>query len=211
MFKSLVWRIRTKWFSKPGPRRYLMKANPQLAAFNIGDKSYGKPTILFPGSGSTLQVGKFVSIADDVVIMLGGNHRVDWITTYPLNGYFPEWSNIKGHPATKGDVVVGNDVWIGREALIMSGVTIGDGAVVGSRAVVTKNVMPYSIVAGNPAKHIRFRFDEEAISELLAMAWWNWPDDIIAKAVPYLLSNNIKALTDFNYTRHEVKYTEHNM
>ena len=211
MFKKLVWRIRTRWFSQPGPRRYLMKENPQLAAFNIGDKSYGEPTILFPGSGSTLQVGKFVSIADDVVIMLGGEHRIDWVTTYPLNRYFPEWSNIKGHPATKGDVVVGNDVWIGREALIMSGVTIGDGAVVGSRAVVTKNVMPYSIVAGNPAKHIRFRFDEEAISELVTMAWWNWPDDIIAEAVPYLLSNNIKALIDFNYTRREVKYAEQNI
>ena len=211
MFKRLVWRIRTRWFSQPGPRRYLMKENPQLAAFNIGDKSYGEPTILFPGSGSTLQVGKFVSIADDVVIMLGGEHRIDWVTTYPLNRYFPEWSNIKGHPATKGDVVVGNDVWIGREALIMSGVTIGDGAVVGSRAVVTKNVMPYSIVAGNPAKHIRFRFDEEAISELVTMAWWNWPDDIIAEAVPYLLSNNIKALIDFNYTRREVKYAEQNI
>ena len=88
----------------------------------------------------------------------------------------------------------------------MSGVTIGDGAVVGSRAVVTKNVMPYAIVAGNPARHIRFRFDEEAISELLTMAWWNWPDEIIEEAVPYLLSNNIKALVDFNQTRHIVKY-----
>ena len=183
-----------------------MNKNPQLAAFDIGDKSYGKPTILFPGSGSTLQVGKFVSIADDVVIMLGGNHRVDWITTYPLNGYFPEWSNIKGHPATKGDVVVGNDVWIGREALIMSGVTIGDGAVVGSRAVVTKNVMPYSIVAGNPAKHIRFRFDEKVISELLLMAWWNWSDEIIKKAVPYLLSNDSKALIKFSESMRQIKH-----
>lgn len=206
MFESLAWRIRTRWFSKPGPRRYLMNKNPQLAAFDIGDKSYGKPTILFPGSGSTLQVGKFVSIADDVVIMLGGNHRVDWITTYPLNGYFPEWSNIEGHPATKGDVVIGNDVWIGREALIMSGVTIGDGAVVGSRAVVTKNVMPYSIVAGNPATHIRFRFDEKVISELLLIAWWNWSDEIIKKAVPYLLSNDSKALIKFSESMRQIKH-----
>lgn len=200
MFKQLLWRIRTSWFLHPGPRRYLMRENPQLAGFNIGDKSYGKPKILFSGKGSTLRIGKFVSIADGVVIMLGGEHRTDWITTYPLNVYFPEWSAIEGHPTTKGNVVIGNDVWIGREAMILSGVTIGDGAVIGSRAMVTKDVMPYSIVAGNPARHIRYRFDTETISKLISLAWWDWPDEIIQKAVPHLLSNDPQALIDFNST-----------
>lgn len=200
-FKKLVWRIRTSWFPSPGPRRYLMTENPQFSAFNIGAKSYGRPTVLFSGSGSTLRVGKFVSIAEGVVILLGGEHRIDWITTYPLNEYFPEWAAIEGHPATKGDVVIGNDVWIGREALILSGVAIGDGAVVGSKAVVTKDVMPYSIVAGNPARHIRFRFDDETISELISIAWWNWPDKTVQEAVPYLLSNDVRSLIDFYYAR----------
>jgi acetyltransferase-like isoleucine patch superfamily enzyme len=201
MFKRLLWHIRTRWFSRPGPRRYLMQENSHFAGFDIGAKSYGKPLVLFPGKDSTLRVGKFVSIADGVVIMLGGEHRTDLISTYPLDMYFPGWPDIDAHPITKGDVVIGNDVWIGREAFILSGVTIGDGAVIGSRAVVTKNVAPYSIVAGNPARHIRFRFDAEAISELLSMAWWHWPDSVIQEAVPYLLSNNVRELIDFNRKR----------
>lgn len=208
IFKKLAWHIRTRWFSRPGPRRYLMKENPYLASFDIGEKSYGKPTILFSGSGSKLQVGKFVSIADDVVIMLGGEHRIDWITTYPLNEYFSEWSTIKGHPATKGDVIVGNDVWIGREVMILSGVSIGDGAVVGSGAVLTKDVMPYSIVAGNPAKHIRFRFGAETISELMAMAWWDWTDELLREAAPYLLSNDVHSLRDFHQKHLKSKFVK---
>ncbi|SOH03414.1 hypothetical protein KSMBR1_0903 [Candidatus Kuenenia stuttgartiensis] len=201
MFKRLVWRIRTKWFSRPGPYRFLMKENPDLAGFNIGDKSYGKPRILFPGSGASLSIGKYTSIADDVVIMLGGEHRSDLATTSPLNLYYREWLAIKAHPITKGDVIIGNDVWIGREALILSGVTIGNGVVIGAKALVTKDVAPYSIVGGNPARHIRFRFPEEIIAELIEMAWWDWPEEIVREAVPYLLSENIHALIDYYHRR----------
>ena len=201
MLKKLMWRIRTKWIPRPGTRRFLMKENPDLSGFDIGDKSYGIPRILFSDSSATLSVGKYVSIADGVVIMLGGEHRVDWTTTYPLNLYYPEWSTIEGHPATKGDVAIGNDVWIGREALILSGVTIGHGAVVGARALVAKDVAPYSIVGGNPARHIRFRFSEESIAELMRIAWWDWPDEIVREAVPHLLSDNIPALIDFHRSR----------
>jgi acetyltransferase-like isoleucine patch superfamily enzyme len=174
-----------------------MKDNPTLTRFNIGKHSYGLPRILFSNSGATLTVGKFSSLADEVVIMLGGEHRVDWATTFPLQQYYPGCVAIEGHPATKGNIVVGNDVWIGREALILSGVTIGDGAVVGARALVTKDVMPYSIVGGNPARHIRFRFDADAIDQLKRIAWWEWPEEIIREATPYLLSNDIPALVDF--------------
>lgn len=201
MFNGLKWHIRTRWFPKAGARRYLMKENPYLSRFDIGDKSYGNPKILFSNSGSTLRIGKFVSIADNVVIMLGGEHRTDWVTTYPLNEYFQKWIAVKGHPATKGDVIIGNDVWIGREALILSGVRIGDGAVVGARSVVAKDVKPYSIVSGNPARHIRFRFDPDKISKLMEIEWWNWQDQVIQGAAPYLLSNDVNALIDYNNAR----------
>ena len=203
MFKKLLWRIRMRWFLSEGPRRFLMNKNPDFAKFKIGDKSYGNPRILFADSGSTLTIGKYVSIADGAIIMLGGEHRVDWATTYPLGQYYPEWSGIEGHPATKGDVVVGNDVWIGREALIFSGVTIGNGAVIGARAVVAKDVMPYSIVVGDPARHVRYRFDDKQIAQLIGMAWWDWPEEIIRKAVPHLLCGDIAKLMEFNKRREE--------
>lgn len=201
MLKRLLWHIRTRWLLPAGPRRFLMKENPAYSAFAIGDKSYGTPRILFPGSGASLRVGKYVSIADDVAIMLGGEHRSDWLTTYPLNKYYSEWATIEGHPATKGNVVIGNDVWIGREALVLSGVVIGDGAVVGARALVTHDVAPYSIVGGCPAKHIRFRFPEDVIAQLTEAAWWDWPDDVVKEATPYLLSDDISALMDVHRGR----------
>lgn len=174
-----------------------MIENPNLAEFEVGIMSYGKPKVLFRNSGATLRIGKYVSMADDVLITLGGEHRTDWMSTYPFSDYFPEWSSIKGHPATKGDVIIGNDVWIGREALILSGVTIGDGAVIGARAVVAKDVLPYSIVAGNPAKFIRFRFSPNTIAKLTQIAWWNWHPDVVQKAVPFLQANDIDALIKF--------------
>lgn len=94
----------------------------------------------------------------------------------------------------KGDIVIGNDVWIGYEALIMSGVSIGDGAVIGSRAVVTKNVAPYTIVGGVPAKEIRKRFDSETIEKLKELQWWDWPADKIKTYLPYIMKGNISRL-----------------
>lgn len=126
--------------------------------------------------GASLSIGQFTSIAHNVTIFLGGNHRTDWITTFPfghINNQDFGSENIVGHPATKGDVVIGNDVWIGDGATIFSGVTIGDGAVIAARSVVVKNVAPYSIVAGNPARHIRFRFDENIRTLLIELRWWD--------------------------------------
>lgn len=201
MFKKIAWRIRTKWILSPGPRRFLMRENPSYSKFHIGDKSYGNPRIHFSGSGAALVVGKYVSVADNVNIMLGGEHRTDWVTTYPLNLYYPEWSTIKGHPSTKGDVIIGNDVWIGRDVIVLSGVSIGDGAVVAAGSVVTKNVAPFSIVGGNPAKHIRFRFPEDVVQTLIRIAWWNWPDEAVSEAVPHLLSDDVAGFIDFYHTK----------
>lgn len=165
--------------------------------YSVGRGTYGAPEVRRWGDEATLKVGAFCSIAVDVTIFLGGNHRIDWITTYPFPVLRESAKGIKGHPATKGDVIIGNDVWIAAGATILSGVCIGDGAVIGACAVVTKDVPPYGIVAGNPAKLIRLRFSEEEIETLEKMAWWNWPDAKIDAAMPLLLAGNVAALRDF--------------
>lgn len=162
--------------------------------FKIGDYTYGKPIILFENEEANLTIGKFCSIADNVVIFLGGNHRTDWITTYPFNvltTYFPEGKGIKGHPATKGDVIIGNDVWIGRDVTIMSGVSIGDGAVISAGSVVSKNIGDYEIWGGNPSRILKKRFDEETIIKLQNLKWWEWEINKIKDNVEILCSNNI--------------------
>ncbi|MBN2133420.1 MAG: CatB-related O-acetyltransferase [Sedimentisphaerales bacterium] len=145
------------------------------------------------GASVTLQVGDFSSFGRGVQIFLGGNHRMDWVTTYPFSVFWEKAKHIKGHPASRGDVKIGSDVWIGSEAMILSGVTIGNGAVVGARSVVTKDVPDYSIVAGNPAQFIRKRFGEEVIEALQEIKWWDWDDAQIEKYLPLLLSSDTAA------------------
>ena len=166
--------------------------------YDIGDYTYGKPQVYDWGEGANLKIGKFCSISRDVKIFIGGNHRTDWITTYPFSSIqkWSEASKIEGHPATKGDVVIGNDVWIGNGATIFSGVKIASGAVIGGQAVVTKDVEPYSIVVGNPARVIKKRFDDDIINKLLEIEWWDWSVDKIKKNIEILCSNNIKNLFD---------------
>jgi acetyltransferase-like isoleucine patch superfamily enzyme/tetratricopeptide (TPR) repeat protein len=162
--------------------------------FEIGDYTYGLPVIRWP-EGARLKIGKFCSIADGVEIFLGGNHNTDWLSTYPFSALSDEWpqaAGIAGHPASKGDVTIGNDVWLGANCVIMSGVSIGDGAVVGTRSVVTKDVAPYSIVAGNPARMVKKRFSPEQISSLLALRWWDWDKEDIARSLPVLCSPHIE-------------------
>ncbi len=170
---------------------FFMNQNPQYRQYDIGDWTYGAPEILSWGEGATLKIGRFCSIANGVEIMLGGEHRADWLTTYPFNVLCEQARSFSGHPKTKGDVVIGNDVWIGSKALLLSGVKIGDGAVVGARSVIAKDVAPYAVVAGNPARLYKFRFDEQAIQALLRIAWWEWPYEKIREAWPLLLSNRI--------------------
>lgn len=165
--------------------------DPRYSSFDIGIWSYGNPQIFSWGEDAKLKIGRFCAIANGVIILLGGEHRTDWITTFPFNTIFSEASTFKGHPKTKGDVIIGNDVWIGQDALILSGTTIGNGAVVAARSVITKDVEPYAIVGGNPAKLIRFRFSPSTISELEKIAWWDWPLPKIKGAWPLLMSSNI--------------------
>ena len=155
-----------------------------------GRCSYGEPLItrfVDGGRVENVYVGSYVSIGVDVVLQDGGSHRVDWVTTFPLRVCLGlPGAHEDGHPRSKGDTVIGNDVWIGRGARVLSGVTIGDGAVIGAYSVVTKDVCPYAIVGGNPAREIRKRFSDEQIAALLSIAWWNWPMEKIAESVSEL-------------------------
>jgi len=179
-------------------RRILRAPNPlmldhRFPQYSIGRGSYGDLRVLEFGEGANLQIGAYCSFAKGVQIFLGGEHRTDWVTTYPFSALDARFRSIVGHPKTRGDVRIGNDVWIGREAMVMSGVTIGDGAVIGARAVITRDVPPYAIAAGNPGQVVRERFSPDVIKRLLAQSWWNWSDARIAAAVPLLLSNDIEA------------------
>ena len=131
--------------------------------------------------------------------MLGGNHRTDFVSTFPF-GHMSRDTFTKhhgiGHPSTKGELLIGNDVWIGDGATILSGVTIGDGACIGTKSVITKDVPPYTIAAGNPAKHIKKRFSDDIITKLLEVKWWELDDHIIDHISPLLCSNDFKQLFD---------------
>lgn len=162
-----------------------------------GRASYGEPLIAklpakLDQGQEHVHMGSFVSIGVDVVMMDGGSHRTDWVTTFPLRAALGlPGAYEDGHPRLKGDIVIGNDVWIGRGARVLSGVTIGDGAVVAAYSVVTKDVAPYSVVGGNPAREIRKRFSEAQIAELLAIAWWDWPMEKILSCVNELSNADI--------------------
>lgn len=163
----------------------------------IGDYTYGVPNVVTNGDIAKLRIGKFCSIAECVTILLSAEHRPDFVTTYPFNVLMSyRYGYIKGHPTSRGDIEIGNDVWIGYGATIMSGVHIGDGAVIAARSVVTKDVAPYEIVGGVPAKPIRKRFDDDVIGELLKIRWWDWDLQKIAGAVPLLQSNQIRRFLD---------------
>ena len=169
----------------------------------IGEFTYGHPRILSWDDHTSLKIGKFCSIAEGVTILLGGEHRIDWISTYPFPAFAGDWpgaERITGHPRSKGDVVIGNDVWIGVDATILSGVTIGDGAVIGAGSVVTKDVPAYTVVAGNPAKVIYTRFSPQEVQLLLKLKWWDWPAEKIQAATNILCSQDINQLVKFHQT-----------
>lgn len=163
------------------------------AKLQIGQHSYGHPKIIrYAGDEATISIGRYCSIAKNVTIFAGGNHRTDWVSTYPFRIMFGLPGRYEdGHPSSKGDVQIGNDVWLGNGCTILSGVQIGDGAAVAAQAVVVKNVPPYAIVGGNPAKVITFRFTPVQIEALLNIRWWDWPQEKILGATDLLCSSKI--------------------
>lgn len=142
-----------------------------------------------------LIINNFCSIGSGATFIMAGNqgHRHDWASTYPFH-YMPSFSGAEDGFQPKGDTVVGNDVWIGTEAMIMPGITIGDGAVVAARAVVCKDVPPYAMVGGNPAKIIKYRFSQPEIDMLLELKWWDWSDETINAHMDVICSNDIQRL-----------------
>lgn len=153
----------------------------------------------YPINQDKLIIGRFCSIACGArFIFNSANHALSSLSTYPFPIFYEEWGlnekDITKAWDNKGDIVIGNDVWIGYEAVILSGVQIGDGAIIGTRAVVTKNVPPYTIVGGVPAKPIRKRFSDETIASLLEIEWWNWPEERIAENISAIQSGKLECL-----------------
>jgi acetyltransferase-like isoleucine patch superfamily enzyme len=155
----------------------------------IGPHTYGDPQIRFSGEGE-VEIGKFCSIAAGVVIYAGGNHRTDWITTFPLG--HKGLGRLKPDASrSKGKVVIGNGVWLGDGVMIMSGATIGDGAVIGAYSVVRGNIPPYAVAYGNPCAVRRMLFPQEVIDRLLEMKWWDWDLEKIKEHSELLESGNM--------------------
>lgn len=153
----------------------------------------------YPIHQEKLIIGKFCSIACGTKFLFNcANHTLKSLSTYTFPLFYEEWelekSNITTAWDNKGDIVIGNDVWIGYEAVIMAGVHIGDGAIIAARAVVTKDVPPYTIVGGTPAKEIRKRFDTEVIQQLLKLKWWDWSTNKIRQCLPYIAEGKLDEL-----------------
>lgn len=180
-------------------RYYAEQLNGSRGALNneciqVDEFSYCNAEISTFGDGTRLTIGKFCSIAKGTSIIVGGEHRTDWCSTYPFNEMIEEFGYIEGHPASKGDIIIGNDVWIASRCIILSGVHIGNGSVIAANTVVAKDVEPYTIFGGNPARVIRKRFDDQTIKKLEEIQWWNWEYEYIYDAVPILQSNRIDQL-----------------
>ena len=186
-----------------------MKHVVQAPNISIGDYTYyddrDNPTgfeqnnILFnyPEFGDRLIIGKFCQIASGAKFIMGpANHRISSVTTYPFSVFGGRWSeqtppHLSQLPF-KGDIVVGNDVWIGRESVIMPGVKIGDGSIIGAYAVVTRDVPPYCVVGGNPARFIKKRFHDELIQILLELKWWDFPEEKLVEFLPLLCDPDLE-------------------
>ena len=205
--------MRSKIYPRPHDKQivYLRDVitNPNIA---VGDytiyndfvhdpRDFERNNVLYhyPVNGDGLIIGKFCSIACGAKFLFtSGNHSMQSLATYTFPVFFDEWGldakNIRQAWDNKGDIVIGSDVWIGYEAVIMSGVTIGDGAIIGTRAVVTRDVPPYTIVGGVPARPIRRRFDDATVERLEALRWWDWDAEKIRRSIPAIQSVDLAAL-----------------
>ena len=185
-------------------KRVVTDANVEVGEYTMYNdfvndpRDFQKNNVLYhyPINRDRLRIGKFCSIACGAkFIFTSANHKLGSLSTYPFPLFFEEWdldkANLTDSWDNKGDIAIGNDVWIGYEAVVMQGVTIGDGVIIGARAVVTKDIPPYTIVGGVPAKPIRKRLSDEIISRLLEIKWWEWPDEKIKENIFAIQSGNI--------------------
>jgi virginiamycin A acetyltransferase len=195
--QTMIAKSQIHKFSLPYTRKFT-----NYNKYTVGKYTYGAPIVKDWHQGTTLKIGNFCSIAENVTILLGGNHPIDWVSSFPFGAIFEEFKD-RGSDCpekiSKGDVVIGNDVWIGLNSTILSGVIIGDGAIIAANSVVTKNVEPYGIVGGNPAKILKKRFSDEAISKLLVIKWWEWEIDRIQTSLDLMLSDRIDLFIDQHF------------
>lgn len=180
----------------PGGR---LDLRTDLSDCEIGAFSWGHLSVSNRSPGCVLRIGRYCSFAYGVEVLLGGEHRTDFVSSYrfgsypPFNaGYRPDEETAMG----RGDVSIGNDVWIGHRSMILSGVTLGDGVVVGAGSVVRASAPPYAIVMGNPARVAGFRFPTEQVEALLRIRWWDWDEARVAGALPTMMSQDIQAFID---------------
>ncbi len=157
----------------------------------VGAFTYGLEDIeiLSWGENIEISIGRFCSIASGLKLYCGGNHRSDWFSTYPFGHVYPHLFNnkaISGTPVSNGNISIGNDVWIGRDVTILSGICVGNGAIIASNSHVVKDVLPYTIVGGNPAKFIKFRFSDDIVNKIHDLHWWNLDIHTLEKIIPYL-------------------------
>jgi virginiamycin A acetyltransferase len=164
-----------------------------------GPENFEKENVLYhyDFSPEKLVIGKFCAIATGAkFIMSSANHKMDGFSTFPFSIFGHGWDkemDLSSYP-NKGDTVLGNDIWIGYESTVLPGITIGDGAIIGSKAVVTKDVPPYAVVGGNPAKIIKMRFSDDIIRELLQIKWWNWSIEKITRNIPHIIGANLEKM-----------------
>lgn len=170
---------------------------PDLAEFDIGRYSWGHLTVSYRTPGCTFSVGQFCSFAYGTRVILGGEHRADFVSTYRFPAYEPFQEAFdpgrKAETVTGGDVEIGNDVWVGHDALILTGTTLGDGVIVGAGSVVRTKIPPYAIAMGNPARVAGFRFTPEQIEALLRIRWWDWDEERLTGALGQMMSDDIDA------------------
>jgi acetyltransferase-like isoleucine patch superfamily enzyme len=186
------------------PIKSLTQFKKKYPRYEIGHHCYGIPSIKYPHKDAILKIASYCSIARNVQIFMGGMHRTDWVTTYPFPAFEQKAQHIQNFATSHGNVVIGSDVWLCQNATILSGVTIGHGAVVANGAIVTKDVAPYEIVGGNPAKHIRWRFDEPTREALLASTWWDWSEEEVLSVVDLICSDDTAKFLEYVNTRQTV-------
>jgi len=191
---EVIKKSRKRLYMINAPRH--LSENRYFYQYDIGQHTVGCPVIHEWGDqGGGLRIGKFCSIGQYATILLGGEHRHDWLSTYSFPDFFDELDDFSGeHRLSMGEVNIGNDVWIGYGATILSGVTVGNGAVIGARAVVAKDVPAYAIAIGNRARVAGYRFDKDVIRRLNELAWWDWPVGKIRENAALIMSNNLDEL-----------------
>lgn len=205
--RKQIGRVRRRLTPRPAhllPAGGRLDQRADLSGYDIGPYSWGHLTVSNRAPGCVLTVGRYCSFAYGTQVLLGGEHRADFVSTYRFGVYppFKEWTEpVPDSSVGRGDVTIGNDVWIGHQAVVLSGVTLGDGVVVGAGSVVRQNAPPYAVVLGNPARVAGFRFPPEQIEALLRIAWWDWSEERIVQALPLMMSQDIQSFIDAHDVR----------